>query len=63
VDHRYGAPRTQIWLKRVHNLKVNTRTIQRIFKEIGMPALTKTPMAAPADDALRKGRTRGLGAS
>ena len=47
VEHRYGAPRTQIWLKRVHHLQVNTRTIQRIFREIGIPLLTKTPKRRP----------------
>jgi transposase InsO family protein len=47
VEHRYGAPRTQVWLKRVHNLQVNTRTIQRVFREIGIPVLTKRPKRRP----------------
>jgi transposase InsO family protein len=47
VDHRYGAPRTQVWLKRVHNLAVNTRTIQRVFRDMGMPILAKTPKRRP----------------
>ena len=47
VEHRYGAPRTQVWLKRVHDLQVNTRTIQRVFQEIGIPVLTKTPKRRP----------------
>jgi len=47
VDLRYGAPRTQVWLRRVHQLQVNTRTIQRVFQDIGVPVLTKTPKRRP----------------
>jgi transposase InsO family protein len=47
VDLRYGAPRTQVWLNRVHQLQVNTRTIQRVFRDIGIPVLTKTPKRRP----------------
>jgi transposase InsO family protein len=47
VDHRYGAARTQIWLKRVHDLHVNTGTIQHVFREMGIPVLTKTPKRRP----------------
>ena len=47
VDHRYGASRAQVWLKRVHQLHVNTGTIQRVFREIGVPVLTKTPKRRP----------------
>jgi transposase InsO family protein len=43
----YGAARTPVWLKRVHNLHVNTRTIQRVFRDIGVPKLTKTPKRRP----------------
>ena len=42
VEHRWGATRAQVWLDRVHKLRVNTRTIQRVFREIGIPLLTKT---------------------
>ena len=47
VDHRYGASRAQVWLNRVHGLRVNTGTIQRVFREIGMPVLTKTHKRRP----------------
>lgn len=47
LEHRFGAPRAQVWLKRVHNLHVNTATIQRVFREIGVPVLTKTPKRRP----------------
>jgi hypothetical protein len=36
-----------VWLKRVHGAHVNTQTIQRIFRDIGMPVLTKTPKRRP----------------
>jgi transposase InsO family protein len=47
VEHRWGASRTQIWLQRVHQKRVNTRTIQRVFHEIGVPVLTKTRPRKP----------------
>jgi transposase InsO family protein len=47
VDHRYGAARAQVWLKRVHHIHVSTGTIQRVFREIGIPVLTKTPKRRP----------------
>lgn len=47
VEHRFGAPRTQAWLERVHQLRVNTATIQRVFRELGVPLLTKTPKRRP----------------
>jgi transposase InsO family protein len=47
VDHRYGAARAQVWLKRVHQIHVSTGTIQRVFREIGVPVLTKTPKRRP----------------
>jgi transposase len=47
VEHRYGAARTQVWLKRVHQIHANTSTIRRVFREIGVPVLTKTPRRRP----------------
>jgi transposase InsO family protein len=47
VEHRWGASRTQVWLQRVHKLRVNTNTIQRVFREIGVPVLTKTRRRKP----------------
>jgi transposase InsO family protein len=46
-EFRWGAPRTRIWLQRVHQQQVNTQTIQRVFRDIGMPVLTKTPKRRP----------------
>jgi transposase InsO family protein len=45
--HHWGAPRTRVWLERVHGLRVNARTIQRVFRDIGIPILTKTPRRRP----------------
>lgn len=46
-DLQYGATRTQIWLFRVHGLRVAAQTIQRIFRDLGMPRLRKTKKRAP----------------
>jgi transposase InsO family protein len=47
TEHRYGAARTQVWLQRVHHIHSNTATIQRVFCEMGIPRLTKTPKRRP----------------
>jgi transposase InsO family protein len=47
TEHRWGAPRTRVWLERVHKLRVNARTIQRVFSDLGLPVLTKTPRRRP----------------
>jgi transposase len=46
-EHGWGAPRTRVWLERDHALKVNARTIQRVFRDIGMPVLAR-PAGQPA---------------
>jgi transposase len=43
LEYRWGAPRTRVWLEREHALKVNARTIQRVFRDLGMPLLVKAP--------------------
>jgi transposase InsO family protein len=43
TEHHWGAARTRVWLERVHKLRVNARTIQRVFCDLGVPVLTKTP--------------------
>ncbi len=47
TEHQWGAPRTRVWLECVHSLRVNARTIQRVFCDIGLPVLTKTPRRRP----------------
>jgi transposase len=47
TEYRWGATRTRIWLERVHQIRVNAKTIQRVFCDLGLPALTKTPKRKP----------------
>ena len=47
VEHQFGAGRTRIWLERVHQVRVATETIQRIFRDIGVPHLVKTRRRRP----------------
>ena len=42
-----GAPRTRVWLERVHKLRVNARTIQRVFCDLRLRVLIKTPRRRP----------------
>jgi transposase InsO family protein len=43
----YGAQRTQLWLRRVHDVRVAVGTIQRVFRDIGMPRLRRTRKRMP----------------
>jgi len=47
LEYRWGAARTQIWLARVHQVHVNTRTIQRVFHDVGMPYLIRARRRRP----------------
>lgn len=47
TEHRYGAVRAQIWLARVHHIRTTSRTIQRVFRDLGLPYLSKTPHRRP----------------
>jgi transposase len=47
LEHEFGASRTQIWLQRVHQVRVATETIQRVFRDIGVPYLVKTRRRRP----------------
>jgi hypothetical protein len=46
-EHAFGANRAQIWLERVHHVRVATETIQRVFRDIGVPHLVKTRRRRP----------------
>ena len=46
-DLAYGAPRTQLWLRRVHEVRVAVGTIQRSFRDLGLPRLRRTPKRVP----------------
>jgi transposase len=48
LEYGWGAPRTRLWLERDHALTVNARTIQRVFRDIGMPVLAKQAGQPPA---------------
>src|SRR2546429_187268 len=43
----YGAARTQLWLRRVHDVRVAMGTIQRIFRDLGIPRLRRTRKRVP----------------
>lgn len=47
VEQHWGAPRTRLWLERVHGIRLNAHTIQRVFRDIGVPWLTKLPRRPP----------------
>lgn len=47
LEYRWGAPRTRLWLEREHALKVNARTIQRVFCDLGVPVLSRQPGLPP----------------
>ena len=46
-DLAYGAQRTQLWLRRVHDVRVAMGTIQRIFRDLGLPRLRRTTKRVP----------------
>jgi transposase-like protein len=47
LEHKFGANRAQIWLARVHQVRVATQTIQRVVCDIGVPHLVKTRRRRP----------------
>jgi len=42
-----GAPRTRIWLRRVHKRVVSIATIQRTFRKLGLPRLARGRARTP----------------
>ena len=46
LEHQFGSGR-RIWLERVHHVRVATETIQRVFRDIGVPHLVKTRRRRP----------------
>lgn len=42
-QQHWGAARTRLWLERVHGIRLNPHTIQRVFRDIGVLRLTKLP--------------------
>jgi len=45
-DLGYGAARTQLWLRRGHEVRVAMGTIQRIFRDLGIPYLLRPKTCA-----------------
>src|SRR5438046_7855039 len=43
----YGAARTQLWLRRVHEVRVAMGTLQRIFRDLGIPYLRRVRKRVP----------------
>jgi hypothetical protein len=43
----YGATRIRLWLQRVHHARLAMGTIQRIFRDLGMPRLRRTRKRPP----------------
>ena len=43
----YGAARTRLWLQRVHGVRLAMGTIQRVFRDIGLPRLRRTRKREP----------------
>jgi transposase InsO family protein len=43
----YGASRTRLWLMRVHQVRLAMGTIQRVFRDLGLPRLRRTRKRAP----------------
>ena len=43
----YGAARTRLWLQRVHGIRLAMGTIQRVFRDLGLPRLRRTRKREP----------------
>jgi transposase InsO family protein len=43
----YGAARTRLWLQRVHGVRLAMGTIQRVFRDLGLPRLRRTRKREP----------------
>jgi len=43
----YGAARTRLWLLRTHRIALSMGTIQRAFRDLGLPYLRRTRKRAP----------------
>ena len=43
----YGASRARLWLQRVHGVRLAMGTIQRVFRDVGVPRLRRTRKRPP----------------
>ena len=46
-DLGYGSGKTKIWLERVHSVRLTRTTIQRLFRDLGMPRLSRRKPRRP----------------
>jgi transposase InsO family protein len=42
IDLQYGSGKAKIWLERVHGVRLAAVTIQRVFRDLGVPRLRRT---------------------
>ena len=49
----YGAARTRVWLRRVHQIQLPMATIQHAFRRMGVPHLPRRRKRAPRPKQLR----------
>lgn len=47
AELEYGSGKTKIWLERVHGVRLTAVTIQRVFRDLGMPRLRRTRRRGP----------------
>ena len=59
----YGACRTRLWLQRVHGTRLAMGTIQRVFRDIGLPRLRRTRKREPRQMKLFEKAEPGVGLS
>jgi len=59
TEQRFGCARTQVWLQRVHGIRLATSTIQLIFRQLGLRRLTRTPKRRPRQFKLFTKETPG----
>src|SRR5438552_6360614 len=50
----YGAARTRLWLQRVHGVRLAMGTLQRVFRDVGLPRLRRTRKREPRQMKLFK---------
>ncbi len=58
-DLGYGSGRAKIWLARVHHVRLAKMTIQRIFRDLGMPRLSRRKPRRPRQLKLFEKETPG----
>jgi transposase len=47
TEHQFGSARAQVWLQRVHGVRLGISSIQLIFRQMGLRRLRRTPKRRP----------------